>query len=139
MAKPGTSSKPRKQRRRHFQAPAHLQHRQFTVHVSGAEAKYPGIRRAVVHKGDRVVIDRGQGDAGGYTSKEAKLKDVQGKVTRVDYKRHLVYIEDLKQRKRGNKVADRPIEPRNITILAFDTTDPWRKAKLERMNAHARA
>jgi ribosomal protein uL24 len=136
MTKP-TSAKPRKQRRRHFQAPAHKVHRQFTVQVFGAEAKYPGIRRAPLHKGDSVVVLRGQGVDGGYTEKDNKVKDAEGKIARVDYKRHLVFIEDLKERKRGNKVADRPIDPRNVWIVRFDDSDPRRKAKLEAMNAQA--
>jgi ribosomal protein uL24 len=139
MPQEGSSSKARKQRKRHFQAPKHVIHRQFTVPVSGAEAKYPNIQRATVRKGDRVVIDRGQGAAGNYTDKDTKVKDVQGKVSRVDYKRRLVFIEDLKMRKRGNKVADRPVDPRNITILAFDVTDKRRKETLDKMNARGQA
>jgi large subunit ribosomal protein L26e len=131
----GASAKPGKQRKRHFNAPAHVVHKQFTVPVDGAFAKYPNIRRAAVRKGDRVEIDRGQGEKGGYTDKDTKVNEVQGKISRVDYKRHLVVVEDLKQRKRGNKVADRPVDPRNITILTFDTTDKRRKAKLDAMNA----
>ena len=96
-----------------------------------------GLRRAALRAGDRVVIDRGQGLEGNYAEKDTKVKDVQGKVLRVDYKRRLVFIEDLKERKRGNKVADRPIDPRNLTIIAFDLTDPKRKAKLEKLNAQA--
>lgn len=139
MSHKHASSKPGKQRKRYFQAPRHVVHRQFTVHVSGAEAKYPNIHRAVVHKGDRVEIDRGQGEDGGYTDKDTKVKFVQGKVSRVDYKRRLVFVEDLKQRKRGNKVADRPVDPRNITILAFDIADKRRKAHLEELNARGEA
>lgn len=133
------SSKPGKQRRRHFQAPAHRTRKQFTVKVYGAEAKYPGIHRAPVHKGDKVEIMRGQGEAGGYTDKDSKVKLHEGKVTRVDYKRRLVFVEDLKQRKRGNKVADRPVDPRNVVIVLFDTTDPRRKELLEKMNEAAEA
>ena len=132
------SSKPGKQRKRYFQAPAHIKHRQFTVPVS-AEAKYPNIQRAVVRKGDRVDIQRGQGEEGGYTDKDSKVKFVQGKILRVDYKRRLVFVEDLKARKRGNKVADRPVDPRNIEIIAFDTSDKRRKAKLDAMNARGEA
>ncbi len=131
------SSKARNTRRRHFQAPAHQRHREFTVLVSGSETKMPGIRRAPVRAGDRVAIDRGQGVEGNYSDKDTKVKDVEGKILRVDYKRRLVFIEDLKQRKRGNKVADRPIDPRNITIIGFDLTDPRRKAKLTKMNDEA--
>jgi len=133
------SSKPRKQRRRHFEAAAHQVRKQFTVQVYGAEAKFPGIHRATVHKGDKVVILRGQGTAGGYTDKDSKVKDHEGKVTRVDYKRRLVFVEELKQRKRGNKVADRPVSPRNVWIVAFDTTDPKRKAALTKLNESAEA
>jgi ribosomal protein uL24 len=129
------SSKPRKQRKAHFQAPKHAIHHQFTVPVSGGNTQYPNIYRAVVRAGDRVEVERGQGAEGGYTDKDAKVKGAQGKVLRVDYKRRLVFIEDMKQRKRGNKVADRPVDPRNITILAFDTTDKRRKAKLEALDA----
>lgn len=134
MSTKHASAKASKQRKRHFNAPAHKVHRQFTVPVDGAFAKYPNIRRATIHKGDKVEIDRGQGEAGGYTDKDSLVNGVQGKVSRVDYKRHLVYIEDLKQRKRGNKVAERPIDPRNVTILTFDVTDKRRKAKLDAMN-----
>jgi ribosomal protein uL24 len=139
MSRKGASSKASKQRKRHFQAPAHRVHRQFTVPVDGVEAKYPNIQRMTVRKGDRVEIDRGQGTEGGYTDKDTKVKFVQGKVARVDYKRHLVFIEDLKMRKRGNKVADRPVDPRNITILTFDVSDKRRKALLDKMDARGEA
>ena len=129
------SSKARKQRKAHFQAPKHLVHRQFTVPVSGSQTQYPNIYRAALRTGDRVEVERGQGVDGGYTDKDSKVKGAQGKVLRVDYKRHLVFVEDLKERKRGNKVADRAVDPRNVTILAFDTTDKRRKAKLEAMDA----
>ena len=128
------SSKPGKQRKAHFQAPKHVVHRQFTVPVSGSQTQYPNIYRATVRAGDRVEVERGQGVEGGYTEKDNKVKGAQGKVLRVDYKRHLVFVEDMKERKRGNKVADRPVDPRNIAILTFDTTDKRRKAKLEAMN-----
>ena len=129
------SSKARKQRKAHFQAPKHLVHRQFTVPVSGSQTQYPNIYRAPVREGDRVEVERGQGTKPGYSDKDHKVKGAQGKVLRVDYKRHLVFVEDLKQRKRGNKVADRAVDPRNITILAFNTEDKRRKAKLEAMDA----
>ena len=135
------SSKPGKQRKRHFQAPKHKVHKQFTAPIAGAtpaETAYPFLRRAPVRRGDRVEIDRGQGEPR-YADKDTKVRFVQGKVARVDYKRHLVYIEDLKMRKRGNKVADRPIDPRNISIVAFDTSDKRRKAWLEKMNARGEA
>jgi ribosomal protein uL24 len=122
------SAKARKQRRAFFQAPKHRIYRDFVVpHDTVGDKKFNRIKRAVVRKGDTVVIRRGQKTG----EKDTNVKRVEGKVLRIDYNRRLLFIEDLKIRKRGNKVADRPVEPRNVTIVAFDLTDPRRKAKLE--------
>jgi ribosomal protein uL24 len=126
----GASSKAGKQRKRHFQAPKHKVYRRLRVRNQDAKFR-EAVPRVTVRKGDRVLVFRGQGEGGGYADKDSKVKDVEGKVVRVDYKRHLVYIEDLKMRKRGNKVADRPVEPNNLWIMQLDLTDPKRKAWLE--------
>jgi ribosomal protein uL24 len=131
---PGVSSKPGKQRRRHFNAPKHLVNRRLRVRNQDPKFRV-AVPRVTVRKGDRVLVFRGQGEDGGYTDKDTKVRDVEGKVVRVDYKRQLVYLEDVKMRKRGNKVADRPIEPNNIWIMQLDLSDPKRKAWLERERA----
>ncbi len=125
-----TSSKPGKQRKRHFSAPKHKVHRRLTVRNQDAKFR-DAVPRVTVRKGDRVWVMRGQGEEGGYVDKDSKVKDVEGKVVRVDYKRQLIYLEDVKMRKRGNKVADRPIEPNNVWIMQLDLSDPKRKARLE--------
>ncbi len=127
---PGVSSKPRKQRRRHFNAPKHQIHRRMRVRNEDAKFR-AAVPRVTVRKGDRVMVVKGQGDEGGYTDKDSKVKDAEGKVVRVDYKRQLIFIEDVKMRKRGNKVADRPIEPNNVWVMQLDLSDPKRKAWLE--------
>jgi ribosomal protein uL24 len=135
MVQRSVSSKPRKQRARYFQAPKHIIHRSLTVR--NRDAKFPNVPRVTVRKGDRVFIFRGQGEKGGYVDKDTKVRKVEAKVARVDYKRRLVFLEDLKIRKRGNKVADRPVEPHNLWIITLDTTDPRRKAELEELNRRA--
>jgi len=125
-----TSAKPRKQRRLYFQAPKHKVHRGFVVpHDWQNDKKFSRVKRVAVRKGDTVFIRRGKESS----EKDTKVKKVEAKVSRVDYKRRLVFVEDLKIRKRGNKVADRPVDPRNIVIVSLDLTDPQRKAKLERI------
>jgi ribosomal protein uL24 len=135
MASHSVSSKPRKQRARYFQASKHQIHRTLTVR--NRDNKYPNVPRVVVRKGDRVFIFRGQGEKGDYVDKDTKIRKVEGKVSRVDYKRRLIFIEDLKIRKRGNKVADRPVEPHNVWVVTLDTTDARRKARLEELDRKA--
>lgn len=127
---PGKSSKPRKQRRRHFQAAKHTVYRRMRVRNQDAKFR-EAVPRLTVRKGDRVYVMKGQGKEGGYSDKDSMVKEAEGKVVRVDYKRHLVFIEDVKMRKRGNKVADRPVEPSNLWIMQLDLSDPKRKAWLE--------
>ena len=58
------SSKPRKQRQRHFNAPKHKIHRR--LRVRNQDPKYrDAVKRLTVRKGDRVMIMSGQGEAGG--------------------------------------------------------------------------
>ncbi|HEX9708909.1 MAG TPA: 60S ribosomal protein L26 [Candidatus Thermoplasmatota archaeon] len=127
---PKASSKPRKQRKRHFNAPRHKVHRRLRVRNQDPKFR-DAVKRLTVRTGDRVMIRAGQGEEGGYVDKDSQVKDVEGKVVRVDYKRQLIFLEDVKMRKRGNKVADRPVEPNNVWIMQVDLSDARRKAWLE--------
>lgn len=124
------SAKARKQRKRHFQAPKHRVYRQ--LRVPNRDLKYKdAVPTLTVRRGDIVRVRSGQGVSGDYVDKDTKVKDVEGKVSRVDYKRQLLFIEDLKIRKRGNKVADRPIEPQNVWVIKLDLTDAKRREWLD--------
>lgn len=124
-----TSGKARKQRARYFQAPRHVRHRQMTAPV--VDPQYVNVPRAAIRKGDTVEILRGQGDP----EKDRNVLGVKAPVVRVDYKRRVIFLQDIKIRKRGNKVADRPIDPSNVRIVKLDLTDRRRKAKLDETNA----
>jgi ribosomal protein uL24 len=102
------------------------------LRVPNRDLKYKdAVPTLTVRRGDIVRVRAGQGVSGDYVDKDTKVKDVEGKVSRVDYKRQLLYIEDLKIRKRGNKVADRPIEPQNVWVIKLDLTDAKRREWLD--------
>jgi large subunit ribosomal protein L24 len=72
-----------------------------------------------VHKGDTVKIMRG-----GYAGHTAK-------VTSVDTKKQVLFIEKVTSVKADGKETPRPIHPSNVLVTKLDLTDPHRKKRLE--------
>ena len=73
-----------------------------------------------VHKGDTVKVMRG-----GYAGHTAK-------VTSVNNKKRVIFIEKVTGVKSDGKETPRPIHPSNVLVTKLDLTDPWRKRRLEK-------
>ncbi len=86
-----SSRQPRKQRRAVFNAPMHLRRKLLRSHLSKDLRKQLKKRAAVVCKGDKVRVTAGE------------FKGASGAITRVDYKRAVVFVEGIVARKQGGR------------------------------------
>lgn len=114
------SSQRRKQRKYRYNAPLHLKRKFMAAHLSKELRKKYSKRSAVVRKGDRVKVERGS------------FKDKTAKVSRVDVRRELVYLEGIDRIKKDGSKSPVGLHPSNITILDIVTDDKERAAALAR-------
>lgn len=102
------SSQPRKQRLYLRNMPLHLRRRLLSAHLSKELKKKHGRRSVSLRKGDKVKIMRGS------------HKGREGRIERVDVKKHRVYIEGVAvQRKDGSK-SQVPFQPSNLLIQELE-------------------
>jgi len=106
---------PRKQRKNHFNAPAHLRHKRMGAPLSRELAASRGVRTLPVRKGDTVRIQRGD------------HKGFEGKVSRVDLKEYRIYLEGLTREKVDGTNIFLPIHPSKVEIRNLNLDDNWRK------------
>ena len=113
------SSKPVKQRKLLYNAPAHRRHKMLAAPLSTElQAKY-NIRSFPVRKGDTVRILRGDHIG------------VDGKITRVDSRGYRVYIEGVTREKTDGTTIQIPVNSSKITLTKLNLDDKWRKKVLE--------
>jgi len=113
------SSKPRKQRKLIYNAPAHRRHKMLAAPLSPElQAKYT-LRSFPVRKGDTVRVLRGN------------YVGVEGKITRVDTRGRRVYIEGVTTEKTDGTTVQVPVNPSKITLAKLNLDDKWRKKALE--------
>jgi large subunit ribosomal protein L24 len=106
---------PRKQRKNHFNAPAHLRHKRMGAPLSSELAASRGVRTLPVRKGDTIRIQRGD------------HKGFEGKVSRVDLKEYRIYLEGLTREKVDGTNIFLPIHPSKVEIRNLNLDDNWRK------------
>ena len=111
---------PRKQRKRLFNAPAHIRHKLMSAPLSNDLAASRGVKTLPVRKGDTVRILRG--DSRGF----------EGKVQRVALNEHRIYIEGLTREKVDGTNIFLPIHPSKVQIRSLNLEDGWRKDILAR-------
>jgi large subunit ribosomal protein L24 len=116
-------TKPTKQRKMLFQAPAHIRHKIFAAHLSPELRASQGVKTLPVRSGDSVRIMRGD------------HKGFEGKVTRVNKKDYRVYVEGLTREKVDGTTIFVPIHPSKVLITRLNLDDKWRKKILERKKA----
>ncbi|MFW6230492.1 MAG: 50S ribosomal protein L24 [Nanoarchaeota archaeon] len=114
------SVQPRKQRKFVAGAPLHVRKSMLSVHLSEALRKEHGKRSAVVRKGDKVRVLRGN------------QKGKEGKVERVSYKDYQVFIAGVTFAKKDGSNGFYPVDPSNLMITELDLSDPKRKKTIER-------
>jgi len=115
-----TTKNPGKQRKKLFNAPAHIRHKHMTAPLSPELLAQKGIKAMPVRKGDSVRITRGD------------HKGFDGKVSRIDLKNYRVYLEGLTREKVDGSTVFVAIHPSKIMIRTLNLDDKVRKAILER-------
>ncbi len=113
------SHKASKQRKNLFAGNLHKKKRVMRAHVADDLMEKYDIWTVRVHKGDTVKVMRG-----GYAGHTAKVTDV-------DTKNRVIFIEKVTSVKADGKETPRPIHPSNVLVTKLDLTDPYRKRKLE--------
>ena len=111
---------PRKQRKRLYNAPAHLRHKLMAAPLSPELVKSKGAKTLPVRKGDTVRVVRG--DHLGF----------EGKVSRVDLKRYRIFLEGLTREKVDGTNIFVSVHPSKVMIKNLKLDDNWRKAVVER-------
>ncbi len=114
---------PGKQRKRLFNAPAHIRHKLMSAPLSHELTASKGAKTLPVRKGDTVLIKRGDN------------KGFEGKVSRVDLKAFRIYIEGLTREKVDGTNIFLPVHPSKVEIRNLNLDDKWRKNILERKKA----
>jgi len=117
---------PGKQRKRLFNAPAHIRHRLMSAPLSNELVASRGAKTLPVRKGDTVRIQRGD------------HKGFEGKVSRVDLKEYRIYLEGLTREKVDGTNIFLPIHPSKVEIRNLNLDDKIRKASLEKKQAIAK-
>jgi len=111
---------PRKQRKKHFNAPAHIRHKLMAAPLSNELVSSRGVRTLPVRKGDTVRILRGDN------------KGFEGKVSRVVPKEYRIYLEGLTREKVDGTNIFLPVHPSKVVIRNLNLDDKRRKDILER-------
>ena len=111
---------PRKQRKRLYNAPAHLRHKFMAAPLSRELTLSKGVKALPVRKGDTVRVMRGD------------HKGFEGKVSRVDLKRYRIFIEGLTREKVDGTNIFVSVHPSKVVIRNLKLDDKWRKGIVER-------
>ena len=112
--------KPTKQRKRLFQAPAHMRYKLFGAPLSPELKASHAAKALPVRRGDSVRIMRGE------------HKGFEGKITRVDRREYRIYVEGLTREKVDGTTIFVPVHPSKVRITRLNLEDKWRKKILER-------
>jgi large subunit ribosomal protein L24 len=119
MQKTKPVKSPRKQRKRLYNAPAHLRHKFMAAPLSPELISSKGAKSLPVRKGDTVRIMRG--DHTGF----------EGKISRVDLKRYRIFLEGLTREKVDGTNIFVSVHPSKVMIKNLKLDDKWRKAVVE--------
>jgi large subunit ribosomal protein L24 len=114
---------PGKQRKKLFNAPAHIRHKLMAAPLSRELTASRGAKTLPVRKGDTILIKRGDN------------KGFEGKVSRVDLKAFRIYVEGLTREKVDGTNIFLPIHPSKVEIRSLNLDDKWRKNILDRKQA----
>jgi large subunit ribosomal protein L24 len=120
MQTPRPVTKPTKQRKRLFQAPAHIRHKLLAAHLAPELRGSHIVRSFPVRSGDTVRVMRGD------------RKGFEGKVSRVDLKTYRIYVEGLSREKVDGTTIFVPVHPSKVLVTHLNLDDDWRKKILER-------
>jgi len=114
------TTKPRKQRKRLYQAPLHKRYKQFSAALSSKLKASHNTNSIPVRIGDTVNIMRGD------------RKGFEGKVTGVNRTKYRVFVEGVTREKVDGTSTPIPIHPSKVRITRLNLDDKWRKETLKR-------
>ena len=102
-----------------YKATLEFRSRQLASPLSKDLRKKYGKRSTRVIEGDTVLVVRGE------------YKEISGKVIKSNPIDGTIAIEDVKREKGKGEKIDIMIHASNVVITTLDTTDKWRRARLE--------
>src|SRR6266516_175677 len=112
------TSKPSKQRKMFFNAPAHRRRRMLAARLSDDLTKNHKVRRLPVRTGDSVRVMRGD------------FAGLEGKVQRVDYSNGRIFVEGMAREKTAGVASQLPIHVTKVRITNLNLSDKWRSGLL---------
>ena len=112
------SSKPSKQRKMFFNAPAHKRRRMLAARLSEDLTKNHKVRRLPVRTGDSVRVMRGD------------FAGLEGKVQRVDYSNGRIFVEGMSREKSAGVASQLPVHVTKVRITNLNLSDKWRSGLL---------
>ena len=121
------TTKPRKQRKRLYQAPLHKRYKRFSAPLSPKLKKSYNTNSVPVRTGDTVQIMVGD------------RKGFEGKVTGVDRTRYRVFVEGATREKVDGTQVPIPIHPSKVMITQLNLDDKWRREILKRKGVGEKA
>jgi large subunit ribosomal protein L24 len=114
------TTKPTKQRKRMYLAPATDRYRRFSAPLSSKLKASQGTSSVPVIKGDTVMIMRGD------------RKGSEGKVNQIDRKNYRIFVDGATREKVDGTTIPVPIHPSKVMITRLNLDDKWRKKAMER-------
>ncbi|MFB0502074.1 MAG: 50S ribosomal protein L24 [Candidatus Bathyarchaeia archaeon] len=114
------TTRPRKQRKKLYQAPLHKRYRRFSASLSPDLKSSHNTNSIPVRTGDTVRVMRGD------------YKGFEGKVTSVDRKEYRIFVEGATREKVDGSTAFIPIHPSKVMITRLNLDDKWRREILKR-------
>ena len=116
------STKPRKQRKYRYNAPAHVKQKLVRANLSKDLRKKYNKRSIGIRVEDKVKVM-----VGDYKGKE-------GKVERVSLKKLRIHVTGIEKTKKDGSKVSYPLHPSNITITELNLNDKKRQKILDRKN-----
>jgi len=92
----------------------------FSARLSQGLVKEYNVKSMPVRKGDTVIVKRGI------------FMDIEGKITRVDHEKAVVYVEGVTREKSDGNTIFMPIHSSKVIITKLNLDDDWRKDIIKR-------
>ena len=108
------SSKPKKQRKFHYDKPLHMKQQCLASHLDKKLAKQLEKRSIPIRKGDTMKVMRGG------------MKGKTGKITAVNYGKGIVFIENVMRKKANGEEVQVPLKTSNLLVVDLDKSDAKR-------------
>ena len=114
-----STTKPGKQRKAIYQAPAHRLRKLLTAPLSEELRTSQGRRSYPVRKGDTVKILRGD------------FAGVEGKVTEINMRSQRLFVEGVQREKTSGTSANVSVNSSKVVITKLNLDDKWRSESIK--------